>query len=187
MKYLILIISIFYSSMINAQTFDGVFIGGDFQNCVNQFKAKGYRQVSTFDRGSKMVKMQNGREISIYVVKTPKTGKAYKVSVYLPSKTTWSDLLQEFSDTFETLTNKYGMHQYIRTEFDSPYYYGDGYELQAVEKEKCHYNALWEVTNTTILLQISEFKQINIQYENDELVKLKQKEQAEIDAKTFMP
>jgi hypothetical protein len=77
------------------------------------------------------------------------------------------------------------MHQYIKTEFDSPYFYGDGYELQAVGLEKCHYSALWEVENTTILLTISKFKQINIQYENDALTAQKNREQSEIDAKTF--
>jgi hypothetical protein len=185
MKNLVVIISVFFISSLNAQTFDGVFIGGDFQTCVNQFKAKGYREVNKFDLGIKLTKNQNNREIDLYVVRTPKSSKAYKVSVYLPKKTSWSSLLQEFSDTFEILVEKYGEQKALKTEFESPYYFGDGYELQAVRLEKCQYYALWETQNTTILLEISKFEQINIQYENDALTELKKREQAEINAKTF--
>ena len=43
----------------------------------------------------------------------------------------------------ELFTKKYGEPKDHFEFFSSPYYEGDGYELQALRKEKCNYISFW--------------------------------------------
>ena len=61
--------------------------------------------------------------------------------------------------------------------FEKPYFDGDDYELSAVVLGKSHFSCFWfNRNNVSIGLSISKWKQIEIDYENDEMMKLNKSE-----------
>jgi len=70
----------------------------------------------------------------------------------------------------------------------SPYEEGDGYEMNAVTLEKTNIVAWWNLTyqdgaeSGTIMLEMTQWKQNKISWENAVNAALKEKEQAELDA-----
>ena len=68
----------------------------------------------------------------------------------------------------------------------SRYYVGDGFEMQAVEKEKCRFMSFWSnIGGASYSVEITKYKQVKITYENDELFRLKDKETLDIKSKIF--
>jgi hypothetical protein len=52
--------------------------------------------------------------------------------------------------------------------FLSPYKDGDGYEMQAVEKDKTNIAAFWlGLSGANYSIEISKYKQVKIAYENE--------------------
>ena len=61
--------------------------------------------------------------------------------------------------------------------FSKPYYEGDGYELQALRKEKCHYISFYKLPLGAAIVEISQFGHIQIGYEDNINYELKKKEE----------
>ena len=187
MKNLILTI-VFSIALIsaNSQSFDGVPISGDVNTAVAKFKAKGYTLEKTFEQGVKMKGRVASRDIELWIFLTPKTKKIFKMIAYLSVETSWTSLRQSYVDLLFTLKNKYGDPDDDEAKFITPYYLGDGYELQAVELEKIDYHAYWfRRDNLTVGLEISKYKQVKLIYENNLMMSVKDKEQLEIENNSF--
>lgn len=187
MKHITVIITLFFFLTSYAQKFDGVYIGGDINSCVAAFKAKGYKFVNSYESGVELSITKKGEPWEVHVMKTPKTNKVWKVSIYLPKRTTWYSLYSDYEEYVEIFTKIYGSPQSQYSNFVSPYELGDGYELQAVRLDKCRYISVWNAENTTVGIVISKFEQVNLQYENDANNALRKIENEQIDAKVFKP
>ena len=189
MKQIIAIIVIVFSSVFaSAQSFDGVPISGDLITTITRFKAKGYTlKEYTNTGGAIMLGKVAFSNVELFISVTPKTKKVFKVSVYFDEERTWANLKSVYNKYFDILTEKYGSPDSKYATFETPYYEGDGYEMTAVGAEKCIYFAMWLMPqdNLNVAVKISEFKQVQLIYENAEMIKIKSKEIAELENKSF--
>jgi len=179
-------IIIFLVSTGMSQVFDGISISGDFTSTLQKFKSKGYIVEEIFPEGATLKGKVASTNIEVYLFKTPKTNKVFKASVYLPKKDNWNDLKYQFNNYHNLFLEKYGKTTDRFQFFSSPYYDGDGYEMQAVEKEKCTYSSYWSnLAGASYSVEITKYRQVKITYENDELFILKDKEASEIKSQVF--
>jgi len=186
MKHLIIALAILFSTFTFGQTFDGVPISGDLPTAISKFKSKGYTVYKTYEQGVSLKGRVASRNVELYIFVTPKTRKVFKMVVYLAEETSWYSLRQTYIEMVTSLKNKYGQPDEEEAKFITPYYLGDGYELQAVSQEKIDYHAYWfRKDNLTIGVEISKYKQVKLTYENNIMMDLKDKEQAEIENNSF--
>jgi hypothetical protein len=186
-KVIVLIVILFSSVFASAQSFDGVPISGDLATAIAKFKAKGYTLTEYTNAGGAIMKGKVAlSNVELYISVTPKTKKVFKFSVYFDEEKTWSNLKYEYNKYYDIIFKKYGEPTSSYSGFDSPYYEGDGFEMTAVSLEKCNYFSMWKTNeNLTVAVKISEFKQVQLQYENAELIKLKNKEIGELENTSF--
>ncbi len=186
MKQLILIISLFISVSVFSQQFDGVNISGDLPSAISQYKAKGYTLSKPITNGAILKGKIGNTEIELYLFTTPKSKKVYKATIYLPIRETWYSIKQNYIDYLQVLTNKYGSPQQSYDFFSKPYFEGDGYEMSALGLEKCTFSAYWlNIDNTSIVIEISKFKQVKISYENNVNQKIASAERDEVNNVSF--
>ncbi len=79
------------------------------------------------------------------------------------------------------LTGKAGVSNVEVIIFSSPYKEGEGDEMNAITMEKCHYSAYWE----NVSIEISEYKQVKIAYENAKNFEIRDAEVAKLKKETF--
>lgn len=162
---------IVFSLILNtsfSQSFDGVAIDGDLSTAIAKYKSKGYLIQKYFENGVILNGEVLGTKIELYIFTTIKTKRVFKAVVYLPKRESWVSLKNEYEKYFETFTDKYGTEDSKYEFFSKPYFEGDGYELQALKLEKATFAAYWlKKNNATIGLEISEYQQVKITYEND--------------------
>jgi hypothetical protein len=186
MKNLILIIALFVSVNISAQSFDGVPISGDLPTAVAKYKAKGYSLSKYIEQGAILKGKVAGREIELFVFVTPKTKKVCKMVAFFDEETNWYSLKSTYNTFYEILTEKYGYPDDKFAKFLDPYFEGDGYEMSAVGLDKSLFAAYWyKKDNLTVAVEISKYKQVKLVYENNLMMDIKSKEQSEIESKAF--
>lgn len=188
MKHLLALAIILCISLLSfAQQFDGVSISGDYNQAIERYKAKGYKVTKYDGNFTFMLGMVNGTQVELLLIGTLKTKQFCKAVVYLPKKSTWESLKGNYQDYLGLLTTKYGKPSSSYSFFKEPYYEGDGYELTAVKAEKCVYAAYWleMLDNTSISLTISEYQQVQINYENERLMELYKKEKDILNGNSF--
>lgn len=144
--------------------FMNVKIEGGMNEMIEKYKAKGFAVVSKDETYLSMTGKMNGNTIELNMAFTPKSKLVWKLLVYLPKNSDWYYLKKEYQDYKDLLTEKYGTPSDDFHFFLSPYKEGDGYEITAVQVDKCRYTAFWEKEGLSI--EISKFKQVKIGYEN---------------------
>lgn len=201
MKTLITLFALFVALNTNAQLnntaekftieFMGVKVDGPIEQCAQKYVAKGFRvnkRESAFYKLTGMVKSQT---VELYLIATPITKKVCRLAVYFPEQISWMSIKSDYKDLKKTIIDKYGDPKDDYNFFSSPYYEGDGYETSAVKIEKCHYAAIWQeepgpsTTGYNILLQISKWMQVTLQYENAKNMDIKEREDKQLDNQNF--
>lgn len=172
MKKLVLAILIcFVCFSINAQshlTFKGLPILGDANEFALKLKDKGYTIVDSSDNFNFLTGTFAGHEnVTIAVVGTPKTNTVYKVCVIFEKETdSFSKLETQYKSLLNSYIDKYGKPEKSYDFFMSPYYKGDGYELQAVKKDKCRYISFFSVENGHLIIEIAKTQNVMVTYED---------------------
>jgi hypothetical protein len=185
MKLILSIAFTLLTFVSGAQEFMGVKLEGDKATFINKFKAKGF--VLTYADNPNAVTMKGtvgGKQYELILFSTPTTKQVWKLSVYLPEATSWSRIKSEYEDYLGILTEKYGAPEKAYTFFSSPYSEGDGYEMNAIKLEKCHYSAFWS-DSVGIWIEISKFQQVKIAYENAKNSALNDLEKKQINSQIF--
>lgn len=186
MKKLIVILFVLFSSIGNAQTFDGVLIGGDLPTKVAQFKGKGYTLVKYINNGVIMKGNVAGHAVELFLFTSPKTKIVFKATVYLSKQESWYSLKREYETFVERMEEKHGEPDNHFEFFRDPYYEGDGYELSAVGLEKAVFASYWiNRNNLTLGVTISKYKQVEITYENIKNMEIAQREFGNQHAESF--
>lgn len=177
MKKLIVIIFTLISSIVNAQSFDGISISGDLPSKIAQYKAKGYTFSQYIKNGAILKGTVAGHRVELYLFTSPKTKIVFKATVYLAKQESWYSLKREYETFVERMEEKYGEPDNHFEFFRDPYYEGDGYELSAVGLEKAVFASFWlNRNNLTIGVSISKYKQVEINYENVKNMEIAQRE-----------
>lgn len=142
-------------------TFKGLPIDGDLSQFVNELKQQSYKLTYTNDAGNACV--LNGtfagyNNCDVFVLATENSHTVWKVVVKLPVQTSWYELKARYNDYKESLTQKYGTPTNDFHFFSKPYFEGDGYEFQALSKDKCTYAAYFDKKEGTIAISIDSKK-----------------------------
>lgn len=145
------------------QEFLGIKVDGDLKTVVNKFVNKGFKITYTeVPNVTTATGYYSGTLIEVNIISTPITHQVWKFAVYLPKKYDWSVLKAEYIGYRSSLVEKYGLPKNTYTGFVDPYYEGDGYEFSAVKNNKCNYSTFWD----NMSIEISQFQQVRISYEN---------------------
>lgn len=155
--------------------FRGVPINGHVDSFIAKMEGLGY----TLEENSDGVAMMEGKfinkDVDLFIVYTPQTNTVWKVGVFFDKATSWSSIKSDYREYKELYKKKYGEGKSYEF-FSKPYYEGDGYELQAVRKEKCRYTTFFECATGNITVEISSSERILISYEDGINVKLNRSE-----------
>ena len=128
----------------------------------------------------------NQTNVELYIFVTPKTKQVYKMTVFLPQRTSWSGLKSDYDEFTTLFTEKYGEPFGEMKKFEKPYEEGDGYEYSALSLGKVSYYTLWMgVQKMNVSVQISKFKQVQLVYENEQLSEVEQKESESLRKNSF--
>lgn len=189
MKKLIVKIAILLVSLNSySQSWNGIPISGSLNTIKTNLSAKGFTLVTNENNNAFFRGVVNGVDYEVLVFSTPITYQVAKLVVYLPKKTNWADIKYEYDYIKDMLTEKYGSSNSYRF-FESPYYEGDGYEMSAIESEKCHYSSYWlkidQEPNLAVATEISRYKQVKVTYENKANMKKSKEETDSQNKKVF--
>lgn len=101
-----------------------------------------------------------------YILASPKTKTVWKIAVFFPKETAWYSIKSAYNKYKDQYTTKYGNPSKSYNFFSNPYYEGDGYETSAIRNGKCHYASFWDIANGNIVVSISTYMQVEIEYED---------------------
>lgn len=151
-------------------TFKGIPIMGATKDFASKLRDKGYTMADSSDDNIIFLSgaFAGYDDVTIAVVGTPKSNTVYKVVVFFGKKDSFSSLETQYNSLLKSYTDKYGKPEESYSFFSSPYYKGDGFELQALKKEKCNYISFFSVDNGHLIIEISKTQQVSVTYEDIE-------------------
>lgn len=179
-KFTLSLLVAFFSVALVAQehmTFKSVSMEKNINEFVSALKSKGM-VISKYDAtlGNQTTRLMTGQfagieDCSLIILATPSTKKVCKVSASTPNSKSWSSVLSEYKSLKESLESKYeGCEIKTYAFFSDPYDLGDGYELQALSKDKCTYATYITTPQGSIMLKITSASYneayVNIVYED---------------------
>lgn len=143
-------------------------IDGTITEFATKMKAKGFVQIVESENFITMKGEFMDEECNIHIVGTKKTNIVYMVSVVFDRDyTSWYSLKSDYNDIRDSYIDKYGKPTKDYHFFSSPYYEGDGYEMQAVRLEKCNYLCFWNnMEEGNIMISIMKSSRISVSYQD---------------------
>lgn len=178
-KALLIICAVLITIMAQAQehmTFKGIPMNCDLSTFVAKLEAKGYVKIYEKNSGAVLSGDFAGKsDCKIFVLSTEDSKHVWKIAVKFPEQTSWYSLKNEYSTFKTSYTEKYGKPN-VYEFFSSPYYEGDGYELQALRLEKCTYVSYFSTPQGDIALEMTTDKCIRVSYEDAINVNIRQGE-----------
>lgn len=181
MKKLILIgMTLLMTAVSSAQTFAGIALSGNVDVFRQKLTTKGFTYSKTIDNGFLYTGKIANEKVDVYIVHTRKSRYVAKVVVYFPENFTFQRLITNYEEKKAVLVSKYGEPSDCFDYFTSPYYDGDGYELQAVSSGNYTRFCVWTEGDHSAfpkLIQVSRTNCIMIMYENTENMEIKTAEE----------
>lgn len=157
--------------------FRGISFNCSISEFVSKLKSLGYKSVETDDNLVVMNGKFTGKDCDLYISSTPKTKKVCKVMVYFDKENDWDKLKGRYEEYRDLYKKKYGESRCSSYEFfKKPYYEGDGYELQALELDKCVYSSFFDTPAGYIVVKMFSGACINIGYEDKINIELRETE-----------
>lgn len=144
----------------------GIPIDGNISDFVIKLEAKNFSVIKKYGNNILMEGQFAGKSAEVFVLSTNKTKTVWKVAVYFNKKSSWYSLKSDYKEYKELFTEKYGKPSDTFEFFSKPYYEGDGYELQALRKDKCTYVTFFELETGNIAVKISSSGSIALVYED---------------------
>lgn len=150
-------------------SFKEIEIDGDIQSFCSKLETVGFIFDDYFDDRHNIALLKGSfaarDNCDICVYNSEYINKIWKVVIFLPICQDWFSLKADYLYFKKIYSKKYGVPESFEF-FMHPYFDGDGKEIKAIENGKFGYSSFWTVPTGTISLLISEFKQINIGYED---------------------
>lgn len=179
-------VSVLMMNVVFGQQFDGVNISGTLSTVVAKYKEKGYKFVESNGNGVFLNGKIGVRPIELVIFATPKSKIVYRVVIYFSKKNVWDDLVAEYDYMLDVLEEKYGEKTLESKKFNKPYEEGDGYEMTALATDKVTWKAFWlNAVNTSVMLEITSYKQVSISIENQNNWEIHKKEKQAIEKSAF--
>lgn len=161
-----LLLSASFSPAFGHIRFMGIELSGCYENFKDSLTARGFTYLSSYETLHKFYGKFANEMVIINILATPITNTVCKVIVYFPEKEEWQDLKSDYFYKKELYESKYILDEDYEF-FSSPYEDGDGYEMRAISKDKCHYISFFKVIGGSITVKIERTQQVKIIYEDD--------------------
>ena len=155
--------------------FMGIEVAGNYETFKDSLERKGFLYISSFETMHRYYGKFANEIVRLEVLATPKTNTVFKVLVYFPEKDTWNELKKDYFAKKELYKAKYPMDRDYEF-FSSPYEDGDGYEMRAVEKNKCRYISFFFAMGGHITVEIDKSGSVKVVYEDRENIKIASQE-----------
>ncbi|MCM1170377.1 MAG: hypothetical protein NC324_10630 [Bacteroides sp.] len=172
-RFLVCFLMVFASALVQLEAQEHMLfmktpIDGTITEFAAKMRAKGFVQILVSENFITMKGEFMGKECNIHIVGTKKTKIVYMVSVIFDRKyTSWYSLKSNYNDIRDSYIGKYGMPTKDYHFFSSPYYEGDGYEMQAVRLDKCNYLCFWDdMEEGCIMISIMKDSWISVSYQD---------------------
>lgn len=158
--------------------FKGIPIDGNLSDFVSKMKEDGFTsQEYGKDNVAIMEGEFAGKHATVFILATSITKTVWKIAVNYKEKESWHSLKSEYDEMKKMYIKKYGTPEEDFHFFMKPYYEGDGYELQALRKEKCHYVSFYKALYGTVTLEITKFGYVQCAYEDGQNYRIKKEEE----------
>lgn len=161
--------------------FMGLPLAGSAEYFIPRLEEKGFVKTDEFESTYSFYGKFANEIVRLTLLASPKTRTICKVIVYFPKKDSWSDLKKDYFTKKALYRSKYLLNDDFEF-FSNPYDEGDGYELQAVSRDKCKYCSFFKDLYGGIVLEVCPDKCIKISYEDTENMKVAQQE---LESKAF--
>ena len=130
--------------------FKGIPINGNLEDIVKELVKIGY---TTTENKRILTGKFIGEECIVAITESEYTGDVNAISIFINEKESWFSLKSNYFDIKELYNKKYGEGKSVE-KFDPPYEDGDGYEVLAIKRDKCHYLSRWTLSNGYIIMSI---------------------------------
>ncbi len=177
-KHLLLFVLTLFVTNVYASNhikFMGIEVNGNYESFKDSLKAKGFTFMSSYESLYKFYGKFANEIVTLNVLASPKTRTVCKVIVYFPERKDWKELKKDYFSKKELYMSKYPLDRDYEF-FSTPYEDGDGYEMQAVAKEKCSYASFYIAFGGHIIVEIDKEAKLKVVYEDRENIKIAQKE-----------
>lgn len=159
MKRIITIIALLLTSclLLNGQEhlkFKNIPIDGTVTSFISKLKAAGLKHYS--DTGINEVldgTFAGMNNCKVIFASSDKTKTVFRVAVITENEVSWRSLKNTYNTVKETYNNKYGEGRSYEF-FEDPYYEGDGFEFQALRRDKCTYATFYTTPEGNISIQM---------------------------------
>lgn len=143
-------------------------IDGTISEFATKMRAKGFVQKEVDKNLIIMEGEFMGKDCEIGIYGTSRTKTVWKVLVvFIKDYTSWYSIKRDYTDIVDIYTEKYGIPSDTYHFFSSPYYEGDGYEIQALKRDKCTYRNFWmNLEYGNIEVSMTKNANIKIGYED---------------------
>ena len=169
-KLVLLFAAILLSASSFAQEhldFRGVPIVGHLERFITKMENLGYTLDRIVDNAAIMSGKFTNKNAELIILASPKTKTVWKVAVHFDEEVSWSSLKSSYREYKELYTKKYGTPTNSFEYFKDPYYEGDGYELQALRKEKCTYVTYYKLSSGYVFVKMTSSGAISLGYEDN--------------------
>ena len=153
----------------------GIDIDGNYKDFKINLENKGFIYESSYKSLHKFYGIFANEAVQLQVLASPITNIVCKVIVSFPAKNNWKELKADYFKKKNMYNSKYTIDRDFEF-FGSPYDEGDGYEMRAVQNEKCFYKSFFLAIGGNICVEVSKDNCINVTYEDRENIKIAQKE-----------
>lgn len=164
MRKLLLIMCALFALNVCAQDnlkFMNIPICGNIEKFASELEQKGFSKLS-----KKLYEGEfAGKDVTLYL-SDDEHNNIHTIMVIFDEKKSWSALKSSFFQLKELYTEKYGKPTRQFSDFEEPYYEGDGYEMQAVKLDKTRYASIYELENGDIILTITSECNVIAVYED---------------------
>lgn len=154
---ILLSLSCLFASGQEHLMFRGIPIEGNVTTFIQKCSQSFDYIVSSWLTNSVVMKGSFGGETNcnIFVYYTPISKEVYTVAISFSNGTNWNQLEQTYFKYKGVLQKKYSVTCYHSEYFDYLYELGDGDEMLALRRGKCHYKSIFETENGSILVMIT--------------------------------
>jgi hypothetical protein len=181
-KIFLMAMTLLITMVAHGQTFAGISLSGNVDVFRQKLTTKGFILKKIIDGGYVYKGKIGTEQVDVYIMHTQKSRYVTKAAVYFPEKFSFTNLVMDYEEKLAVLVSKYGEADECFDFFISPYYEGDGYEMQAVSSNNYRRMCVWTEGNNALfpkIIQVSVGGCVMVMYENTENLAIRDKEKQE--------
>lgn len=150
-------------------------VDDNYESFKDSLEAKGFTYLKSYRTCHTFYGKFANEIVKLEALASPKTNTMCKIIIYFPEKDNWFNLKEDYFEKKELYRSKYPLDVDYEF-FKYPYEDGDGYEMRAIELDKCRYISFFLATGGYITIEINDKAQVRVTYEDRDNTRLAQEE-----------